>query len=475
MTKSKTISYWILGFIFSFAILLRTIAFAYRSEFEDDECRLICAFTEKSWWEMFLCIGHAQSAPPIFLFIERLWGSIWKYNEYALKLIPYLSSIASLFVFYKLTEKYFQHQYTRLTGMLLFSVNQIIITFSSIAKQYSSDVLICLLCAYFLPEIDVFKLDKKSLIKLAVVLIMLPLVSLPSLFFIGAFFIINIKKENLKRLAVLSIPFLITMLLYYFFNLAPSKVSLDEYFPSYWDEGFINLHNWLSVLVINFKYAFKPNNFTLFELFLFGFGLVLFAKDRDTYGKFTLIVFGLVLLASVLKLYPYISRVSLYSYPLLILACTKPLDTFKAKSWQFYLLVMVYLISFYGYNHNCFRDFLYKETFISYAPKALMDDLIDKYNPDTDIVLSNSASTSSFLFYAGQAGFLPKKLEELPRTSDKIIEYLDELPKGQNYWFYLVKDYIKNPVFETIMEWSFGENLIYGKQVSDSYLFVIKR
>ena len=55
------------------------------------------------------------------------------------------------------------------------------------------------------------------------------------------------------------------------------------------------------------------------------------------------------------------------------------------------------------------------------------------------------------------------------------MKFLETLPRGQNYWFYLVKDYTKNPVFDKIMEWSFGEKLVYGKQVLDSYLFLIQR
>lgn len=474
MTRSKTITYWILGFIFCFAILLRTIVFAYRSEFEDDECRLICAFTDKSWWQMFLCIGHAQSAPPFFIILERLWGKIWNYNEYAVKLIPYLCSIASLFVFYKVTGKYFQHQYARLTATFLFAVNLVIIAFSSIAKQYTSDVLVCLLCVYFLPEINIIKLDKKGLIKLATILMFLPLISLPSLFFIGAFVILNLKKETLKRIAIIIIPFMIMLLLYYFFNLAPSKVLLDELFPHYWDDGFINFHNFLTVIVANFKSAFRPNTFTLFELLLFVLGLFFFAKDKNNYSKFTLILFGLIFLASALKLYPYFSRVALYSYPFLIITCTKPLDIIRIKSVQFCLLIIVYLISFGGYNHNCFKNFLYKQTFVNYAPRTLMLDLIDKYNPKTDVILCNGASYYSFLIYAEKMGFLPENLEDLPKA-DKVVEYLNDLPRGKNYWFYLIKDYTHAPIYDKIMEWSLGENIIYGQQVLDSYLFLIQR
>ncbi len=480
MTNSKKITGWILGFIFAFAILLRTVVFACRNEFEDDECRLILAFTDKSWWQMFLCIGNAQSAPPFVIIIERIWGNIWKYNEYAVKMIPFLCSIVSVFVFYKLTGKYFQHQYSRLAANLLFAINQPVIMFSSIAKQYTSDILVCLLCAYFLPETNILNLDRKGLLKLTFVLIFLPFVSLPSLFFIGAFIIINVlsglttRKELAKRLAVILVPFIVVMGLYYFFNLIPSKASLDASFSHYWDEGFIGIHNFLVVLGINFKYAFYPNKFTLFELGLFITGLFFFAKQKDNYGKYTLVLFALILLASVLKLYPYMSRVALYSYPFLILACIKSLDVVNFKTKWFYVLSIVYLISFCGYNFSLLKTFAHRENFINYAPRTMMVDLIDKYNPKTDVVLCNQASSASLLFYAGQAGFLPEKLEELPNP-DKVVEYLETLPLGQNYWFYLVKDYTQSPIFDKIKEWSMKEDIVYGKQVLDSYLVLVRR
>lgn len=476
MTKSKTILYWVLGFIFSFAILLRTVVFAVRNEFEDDECRLILAFTDKSWWQMFLCIGNAQSAPPFLIIPERLWGNLWNYNEYALKLLPYLCSIGSIFVFHKLTGKYFQHQYSRVAADLLFAINLPVIIFSPIVKQYTPDILIGLLCAYFLPEINILNLDRKGLIKLAVLLILLPFVSLPSLFFIGAFIIINALNglSSVKRLGIILCPFIIIMGLYYFFNLVPSKASLDTYFPNYWNDGFINIHNFLQVMVVHFRYVFYPNVFTLFELILFVAGLAFFIKEKSTYAKFTLILFGLILLASVLKLYPLMSRVALYSIPFIIIACIKPLDSIKLKSYWFILLCLLYLVGFSKYNLTFFQKVFANEFYVDYAPKTLMADLIDKYNPKTDVVLCNNASSSSFLFYASQANFLPAKLEELPKFSG-LEEYLNTLPKGNNYWFYLIKDYPKAPMFPMIMKWSENENLIYGIQRKDSYLFLIQR
>lgn len=480
MTNSKKLTGWILGFIFAFAILIRTVIFACRNEFEDDECRLLLAFTDKTWWQMFLCIGNAQSAPPFLIIVERIWGNIWKYNEYALKTIPFICSIVSLFVFHKLTAKYYQNQYSRVAANLLFAINQPVVMFSSVIKQYTPDILICLLCAYFLTEINILNLNRKGILKLTVVLIFLPFVSLPSLFFIGAFIIINIlsglssRKELAKCLGIILCPFFIVMILYYLFNLLPSKVSLDLIFPNYWNDGFVNIHNILNVITINFKYIFAPNRYILFEFVLFMIGIICFIKEKNTYSKFNLCIFALILLASMLKLYPIMDRVFLFAVPFIIITCVMPLDIIKLKSKEFLVLALLYLLAFGQYNFNYFKLLFTNQLYVDYAPKTLMLDLIQKYNPNTDVILCNNASASSFLFYASQANFLPSKLEELPKARE-IQEYLDTLPKGNNYWFYLIKDYPNNPLFPIIMQWSFGEKLIYGQQQKDSYLFLIQR
>ena len=196
--KTKQIFYWIIGFVFALGICLRTLSLFYNNCFEDDECRLILAFLDKPWHRMFMSIGDAQSEPPIFIVSGRILGTISGYEERFVKLIPYLCSILSLFVFYKLTDRILVENYSKILANFLFAINTKLILFSSIFKQYSSDVLTGIVCMLFLPVIQLQKLTKKQLILLGSVILVLPFISLPSLFFIGAFFFVNIK--NLKKL-----------------------------------------------------------------------------------------------------------------------------------------------------------------------------------------------------------------------------------------------------------------------------------
>ena len=95
------------------------------------------------------------------------------------------------------------------------------------------------------------ELSKKKIIILSLVLALLPLISLPTIFFIASFVIIklayNLKdKEYLKLILLTIIPLIIMLFLYYLFNLHPSKLQMLKYFPTYWDECFVGFGIMLS-------------------------------------------------------------------------------------------------------------------------------------------------------------------------------------------------------------------------------------
>ena len=80
----------LLGFV------LRTNLYLTSNSFEDDECRLAITMLDKNLWQMFLPLGDAQSAPPIFMFLSKILVNLFGYKERVLHFIPYVASIASL-------------------------------------------------------------------------------------------------------------------------------------------------------------------------------------------------------------------------------------------------------------------------------------------------------------------------------------------------------------------------------------------
>lgn len=476
MTKSKPLIFWITGLILALGVLLRTVAFSYVDSFEDDECRLILAFIDKSWLQMFLPLTEAQSAPPLFIIFERIIGTIFGFNERILKLIPYFSSVISIFVFHKICIKILPKFYP--LADLLFVLNFKLILFSTIVKQYSSDVLVCALCLLFLPDINICNLNKKQLVVLGLVLIILPIISLPSLFFISAFILLNLIKfrgESLKRLSPLIILFAAFLGIYYFFNLAPSKILLDKHFPGYWDMGFINLKHPLTCLVANFKYLFQPNWLTLPELILSATGVWFFAKEKTNYAKFILITLVIMFLASLLHLYPFYNRVSIYSLVILVPLFIKPFEEINIKGAAFVFLTICLISGFAGYLQY-FDKYFQEQTYIIYSPKIMLKTLISNFNPETDIIICNEASASSYLFYSSIMNFNSENVYKLPnhKNNTELKDYLNSLDKNYRYWFYIVKDFNQDSVMPTISRWAENKNAIIKAEERHSHLLLIK-
>lgn len=486
MTRTKTIYWWVLGFIFALAISLRIIVFSYRDSFEDDECRLLSAFLNKSWWQMFFALGDAQSAPPLFIIFERIWGNIWGFGAKSLKLIPLVSSMISLFLFYKLSLIFLKQKPMILIANLLFAVNMKLLFFSSVIKQYSNDVLVSLICCLTLYRLNIMKLSKKGLFLLSLILSILPLVSLPSLFFIGAFFLVNLFN-NLKnkgfylRILALSLPLLMTFILYYFYNLLPSKVSLEEYFPNYWDIGLIGFSwlNFVKAQAMLFRYLFYPNIYYLMAIVLFYFGIYFVYKDKKQIYKYVLAVLSFVLSASILKLYPIEGRVALYLVPFLILLFLKPLDKFSLKNPVFYLFLLIFFVAFGKYNYSFPKEILKEASYINYSPKILMQTLIKNYNSNTDVVLCNSTSSASYIFYSSYFNFNNNEIYEIPlygeMSQDEILRVLNSFKSGQNYWLYLIKDYSANEKIPTILKWAMDNKILFEQKDRDSYLILFKK
>ncbi len=484
--KKKIIWGWILGLIFVLAVGLRILAFSYRDSYEDDECRLLSAYLDKSWIQMFFNIGDAQSAPPLFIIFERFWGCVWGFGEKSLKCVPLIASIASILLFYKISTEIFLKKYSILIANFLFAINIKLVNFSSIIKQYSTDVFIGLLCTIILSKIDITKLSIKKMIMLSLFLIILPLISLPSLFFIGAFLLVNLinnfkNKHFYYRLAGIILPFLTVLICYYLFNLAPSKISLDSAFPDYWDVGLVGLSftNFVKMQVISFNYFFYPNICSIFTFILLYFGIYYTYKKGNNTARFLLFVIGFGILASILKLYPFVGRVALYIIPFLIIFCTKPLEQFTFKNWKFYIFMICFVITFGKYDISFAKELISESAYINYSPKVLMETLIQQFNPKTDVVLCNSASDSSYLFYSSFYKFNTSQVYELPlygkMEDSEIKSVLNELPSNKNYWFYLIKDFSFNKDFPAILEWTESQKVLYRQKARDSYLIQVKK
>ena len=163
-------------------------------------------------------------------------------------------------------------------------------------------------------------------------------------------------------------------------------------------------------------------------------------------------------------------RVGLYALPMFLLFILKPLDV---KNKAVILAGILFILSFCKYNFAYFKNLTNLDYLVSYSPKNLMIDLKERYNPQKDIVLCNSASSPSYLFYASKYGFETENIYEMPLDFTK--DYLDKLENGHGYWFYLIKDYNRAQVFPQIFDWLKVQNVKYTKRERNSYLIYVEK
>lgn len=127
--------------VISLGILLRLAQYASNRSLWYDEANLVLNIIDRSISSLLQPLDYDQGAPIGFLLLEKLVVQSWGVNEYALRLIPLLSGVISLFLFYQAAKRYINPNAV-LIALYLFAISDTLIYYSSEVKQYSSDVAI---------------------------------------------------------------------------------------------------------------------------------------------------------------------------------------------------------------------------------------------------------------------------------------------------------------------------------------------
>jgi hypothetical protein len=111
-----------------------------------DEAMLALNIVNRSFLELAqLPLEYDQAAPLGFLLSEKLLTTLFGNADYVLRILPLLSGLASLWALYALAKRVLAQRVAIVTAVLLFAVSAPLIYYASEVKQYSCDVLICLL------------------------------------------------------------------------------------------------------------------------------------------------------------------------------------------------------------------------------------------------------------------------------------------------------------------------------------------
>ncbi len=136
---------WAIALVILIGVVLRTIQYGALASLSSDEAAVAVNVTGRGLAALlFQPLTYYQVAPLGFLALEKLGVGILGNTEAALRLFPYLLSLASLPLFWRVAARYLGFT-TLLGAMIVFALSPTLVLYGGMAKQYSGDIAVTLL------------------------------------------------------------------------------------------------------------------------------------------------------------------------------------------------------------------------------------------------------------------------------------------------------------------------------------------
>ncbi len=309
-------------------LVVRTIQYLSNRSLWGDEVDLALNIINRSYSELTQTLDNNQAAPLGFLWLEKLITQLWNDGEYALRLVPFLASIASLVLFYRLVRKY-SSALAAPIAIALFACGRYLLYFSTELKPYSSDVAISLLIFWVLVKAHRQILSSKQILGLACLGSLAIWFSYPSIFMLAGlegWNLLTIKKRYLRQTLVNRLPIYLSWLvsfgLFYWLTIVNTLSNQDlsaswaPRYPSSW----VDIVWLLDALG---KFFYHPLGFRGITdgigIFAFVVGCVVCYQTRRTIWLALISPFVATIIAAYLHKYPFRDRLVLFLAPLAIM------------------------------------------------------------------------------------------------------------------------------------------------------------
>lgn len=285
--------------------------------------------------ELIMPLDSFQSAPPLFLLLQKLISYI-EPHYISFKFLSFLSSCLALIFFKKLIERHYISIFT-LGLLLIFTFNPFVLYHSLTLKQYTFDLTLGIASIYYFSQ-------QRAFFKTFLFFALWCLLSNAGLFFSAAFAINSFIKDwgafrkfefNIYVLSKIKIalPYLLAPLPYIIFFVwfmkQPGATEAKNYMTNYWEAWFVPFNKnfvwWIGVQLYRVIFFFY-STYLIFGLIMSaGLLFSLFALFRkwtnEKYLNFIRIYFiaiGIHLVLSALHFYPFSDRLYLYGSSFII-------------------------------------------------------------------------------------------------------------------------------------------------------------
>ncbi len=316
--------------ILLFGVVLRLKLFLEGRDLFIDEINLVRNIFDLNYAHLFGSLQHEQHAPPLFLLLLKFTSELFGFSVYSLRLLPFLLSLSSLYVFYRLAS-YFFKDWTILYPLALFSFSIHFLEYGIFVKQYAGDIFCSTLLVYFALIIDWH--NNKSVLLYALFGILSVWFSMPSIFVlagIGFYMLSNLLKKEKNSLSLIPILvigtlWVLSFLVLYVVNIQASIAS--DNLMDYHQRDFIppptsieSILKFKDLMISVFRSVVGKTTVPIIANILFFLtGLWILFKTKNNKAILLIAPFVFCIIASILGYYAFAVRLTLFMLPFIMI------------------------------------------------------------------------------------------------------------------------------------------------------------
>ena len=430
--------------IIGLGITLRATQYFANKSLWMDESFLAINIVQRSFLQLVKPLDYGQGAPIGFLLVEKLAVETLGDNEYTLRILPFLASIASLFIFYKVAISALK-AYGALIALGLFSISEFLILYSSEAKQYSTDVFIALI----LYVLGFYQLSRNNFTFRQVAMFgIIGSISIwfshPSIFILsglGAALVIQfLSKKNwlaINRLSIVLLCWFSSFLIFYLISLR--HLTNHTGLQNYWNSGFIpfppsKFSDIKSLIDICFKTFENPVGLHLSGLAALAFIIGCSSLFHEHRGKFWLLIWPIpfTLIASILHKYPFSGRLLLFLVPsILILVAEGTWQIFEKTKQKTVLMGLTFIFLLFLYPLLLSSYYLIKSPHLAEI-KPVMGYIKEHYQ-NGDVLYLYYGAFPAFKYYEMKYGFTEDDYIVGVTSRNNWKNYKDDLERFRDH------------------------------------------
>ncbi len=445
--------------LFLAGILLRLRQYLTGRSLWADEAMLALNIVNRNFGELLRPLDYDQGAPPGFLLVEKLFNLLLGRSEYALRLLPFLLGILSIWLFYLLLKRVTVGA-GLIAALALFVFNPRLIYYSSEVKQYIVDVVVTLILLLLAAPLFESGVRKREMIWLAVAGFFALWFSHPAVFVLAGIgltlVVLCLEKRDITNLWIvlgMGLFWVAALGLLYFLIL--KDIQQNAYMQEYWQGAFVPVPPWSDPewfrrsLAENIGVQFGIPYAVYFVCGLILAGWFVLWRTRRNFAIAFGWILSITLFASALKLYPVFERMILFLIPIGLILVGKSVEFIDRRlqnpRWLGRALATLLTLFLVFAPVKTSADYFLAPKYYEHI-RPSMSVLQDSWRPGDAIYVSNGAEPA-FGFYAplyGLSGteYLSNAREDY-RNPDNITRQLDSLKGKSRVWVLLSHVYEK--------------------------------